>query len=142
MKGIKGYTFTCNDKRHTGQISGQFLFQGYIYLYLAQNKLPSNKSAIKIEVLTEKYTLLGSLLFKIASSPEKETVVLAILKVCADKIMMIYNSSLFAGHQGVIKTYLTINNKFFILNLIHYLHYYIKGWHIVIYTNLCTPKSH
>ena len=32
-----------------------------------------------------------------------------------------------AGHQGVIKTYLTISDKFFIPNLIHYLRSYIKG---------------
>ena len=38
--------------------------------------------------------------------------------------------SLFAGHQGVIKTYLTINDKFFIPNLIHYLRLYIKGCHL------------
>ena len=43
---------------------------------------------------------------------------------------MLYHSSLFAGHQGVIKTYLTISDKFFILNLIHYLHSYVKGCHI------------
>ena len=50
-----------------------------IYLYLAQNKLPSAKSAIrKIEALAEKYILLDSLLFKIISTPEKETAVLAI----------------------------------------------------------------
>ena len=37
-----------------------------IYLYLAQNKLPSSKAAIKkIEALAEKYILLDSLLFKI-----------------------------------------------------------------------------
>ena len=34
---------------------------------------------------------------------------------------------MFAGHQGVIKTYLTICNKFFIPNLINYLRSYIKG---------------
>ena len=34
------------------------------------------------------------------------------------------------GHQGVIKTYLTISNTFFIPNLIHYLRSYIKGCHI------------
>ena len=34
------------------------------------------------------------------------------------------------GHQGVIKTYLTMNNKFFIPNLIHYLRSYIKGCHL------------
>ena len=34
------------------------------------------------------------------------------------------------GHQGVVKTYLTINDKFFIPNLIHYLRSYIKGCHL------------
>ena len=34
------------------------------------------------------------------------------------------------GHQGVIKSYLTISDKFFIPNLIHYLRSYIKGCHI------------
>ena len=43
---------------------------------------------------------------------------------------MCYHSSLFAGYQGVIKTYLTISDKFFIPNLIHHLHSYIKGCHI------------
>ena len=37
---------------------------------------------------------------------------------------------MFAGHQGVIKTYLTTSDKFFICNLIHYLRSYIKGCHI------------
>ena len=46
---------------------------------------------------------------------------LVIPEVYADKIMTLYHSHLFAGHQGVIKTYLTINDKFFIPNLIHYL---------------------
>ena len=35
-----------------------------IYLYLAQNRLPSYKAAIrKVETLAEKYILLDSLLF-------------------------------------------------------------------------------
>ena len=43
--------------------------------------------------------------------PEKETAVLAIPEICAHKIIILYHSSLFAGHQGVIKTYLTIGNS-------------------------------
>ena len=78
----------------------------------------------------EKYILLDSLLFKIISTPDKESVVLAIPKICADKIITLYHSSLFAGHQGVIKTYLTISDKFIIPNLIHYLGSYIKSCHI------------
>ena len=66
-----------------------------------------------METLAEKYVLLDSLPFKIVSSPEKEVALLAIPEICADKIITLYHSSLFAGHQGVIKRYLTINNKCF-----------------------------
>ena len=100
-----------------------------IYQYLSQNKLPHSKMAIKkLEALSERYILLDSLLFRIF--PDKETAVLAIPEACTDKIITLYHKSLFAGHQGVIKTYLTISDKYFIPNLIHYLRSYIKGCHI------------
>ena len=102
-----------------------------LYLYLAQNRLPSSKSAIhKVETLAEKYILLDSLLFRLNTSQDKEKALLAIPEVYADQIITLYHSSLFAGHQGVIKTYLTIVEKFFIPDLMHYLHSYIKGCHI------------
>ena len=72
-------------------------------------------------MLAEKYILLDSLLFEIVTTPEKETKLLAIPKICADKIITLYHSSLFTGHQGVIKTYLTIGDTFSIPGLIHYL---------------------
>ena len=97
---------------------------------MAQNKLPSSKGAIyKIKVFAEWYILLDSLLFKLMIQ-EKETALLAIPEMCADKIIALYYSSLFAGHQGVIKTYLTTADKFFIPDLMHYLCSYIKGCHI------------
>ena len=71
-------------------------------------------------MLEERYILLDSLLFTIV--PEKETAVLAVPETCTDKIIALYHSSLIAGHQGVIKTHLTI--------LIHYLRSYRKGCHI------------
>ena len=55
---------------------------------------------------------------------------MAIPETCADKIITLYHSSLFAGHQVVIKIYLAIADKFFIPRLIHYIHSYIKGYHI------------
>ena len=86
-----------------------------IYLYLAWNMLPSKKAAIKkVETLAEKYILLDSLLFKLTTIPGKEAALLAIPEMCTDKIVTLYHSNLFAGHQGVIKTYLTINDRFFI----------------------------
>ena len=100
-----------------------------IFLYLSQNKSPSSKAAIRrVEMFAERYILLDSLLFKI--TPEKELAVLAFQESCTDKIITLYHSSLFAGHQGVIKTYLAISNKFFIPNLIHYLRSSIKECHI------------
>ena len=107
-----------------------------LYLYLTQNNLPSSKSAIhKVEVLVERYILLDSLLFKLHTSPEKETALLVIPEICTDQIITLYHLSLFAGHQGLIKTYLTIVNTFFILNIMHYLHSYITGCHICQLSN-------
>ena len=84
------------------EIQAAYLVSSYfkdIYLYLAQNKLPSNKMAIKeVKALAEKYILLDSLLFKIVSHPDKEATVLAIPEICADKLITLYHSSLFTGH--------------------------------------------
>ena len=99
----------------------------YIYLYLSQNKLPTSKTTIrKVETLTERYILLDSLLFKIA--PEKETTVLAVPEMCADKIITISFQSIHRASK-CDKTYLTIS-EIFIPNLIYYLRSYIKGCHI------------
>ena len=40
--------------------------------------------------------------------PDKESAVLAIPEICIDKIIALYHTSLFVGHQGVVKTYLTM----------------------------------
>ena len=62
--------------------------------------------------------------------PHKEAAVLAIPEICVDKIIALYHTSLFAGHQGVVKMYLMMKDKFFIPNLMHYLRSFIKGCHI------------
>ena len=74
--------------------------------------------------------MLDSLLFKLTTILGKETALLAIPEICADKIITLYHLNLFAGHQGVIKTYLMISDRFYIPNLMHYLRSYIKGCHI------------
>ena len=72
----------------------------------------------------------GYLCSRYRISSGKETTVLAVPEICTDKIITLYHKSLYAGHQGVIKTYLTISDKFYIPNLIHYLRSYIKGCHL------------
>ena len=115
-----------------------------LYLFLSQNKLPSKRPSIKkVETLAESFVLLDSLIFKLVMMPDKEAAVLAIPEICIDKIIALYHTSLFAGHQGVVKKYLTMKDKFFILNLMHYLRSFIKGCIYVNYLDLtnCQPDS-
>ena len=74
--------------------------------------------------------LLDLLLFKAVTTPDKETALLSIPEICVDKINALYHVSLFAGHQGVVKMYLTMKDKFFVPGLMHYLRSFIKGCHI------------
>ena len=79
-----------------------------------------------METLAEKYILLDSLLLKLVTTPIKEISLLAIPETCANKIITLPHFSLFTGHQGLIKTYLTIGDKLFIPGFVHYLRSYIK----------------
>ena len=98
-----------------------------LYRYLAQNVMPHKRhTSHKVEALAESFILLDSLLFKLVTIPDKEKTLLAIPETCADKIIELYHTSLFAGHQGVIKTYLTISDKFFIPHLMHYLRSFLS----------------
>ena len=107
------------------------LFFKDLYRYLAQNILPHKRHArYKVETLSESFILLDSLLFKLVMIPDKEKALLAIPEICTDKIIELYHTGLFAGHQGVMKTYLTISNKFFIPNLMHYLRLFLSACHI------------
>ena len=116
------------------EIQAGYLNSSYfkdIYLYLVQNRLPAKKALMKrVEVLAEKYIMLDSLLFKLTRIPGRESALLAIPETCVDKIITLDHSNLFAGHQGVIKTYLMISDRFYMPNLMHYLRSYIKGCHI------------
>ena len=100
-----------------------------LYLYLTQNKLPSSKNNIcKVKALAEIYIIFDSLLFKL--NLEKERILLAIPEMCVDQIITLYHTSLFTDHQGIVTTCLTMADKFFIPDLMHYLHSYIIGCHI------------
>ena len=78
-------------------------------------------------MLAESFVLLDLLIFKLVTTTDKEAAILAIPEVCVNKIIALYQTSLFAGHQGVVKKYLTMKEKFFIPNLRHYLRSFIKG---------------
>ena len=83
----------------------------------------------KVEALAESFILLDSLLFKLVTVPDNKKALLAISEACADKIIELYHTSLFTGHQGVIKTYLTISNNLFVPHLIYYLRSFLSTCH-------------
>ena len=114
---------------HAGSLTSSFFKD--LYRYLAQNMMPHKKHIrCKVEALVESFILLDSLLFKLVTLPDNEKALLAIPEACADKIIELYHISLFMGHQGVIKTYLTISNNFFIPSLMYYLSSFLSTCHI------------
>ena len=115
-----------------------------LYKYLAQNVMPHKRHARHmVEALAESYILLDSLLFGLVMIPDKEKALLAVPENCADKIIELYHTSLFTGHQGVIKTYLTISDKFFIPHLMHYLRSFLSACHICqLFRNDKPPSRH
>ena len=88
-----------------------------------------------------KYVLLDSLLFTIVTTQERETALLAVPENCVDKIISLYHTSLFMGHQDVVKTYLTISDRFFGPGLMLYLRSFIKGCHTCQLTKVDKPTA-
>ena len=68
------------------EIQASYLTSPYfkdLYRYFTQNKLLSKRSAIhKVETLAERFILLDSPLFKLETTPDKETALLAIVLGC------------------------------------------------------------
>ena len=102
-KVLKGTNFPLTIKEiQAGYLTSPFFKD--IYQLLAQNRLPSRRNAMcKVEMLSERFILLDSLLFKLITAPDREKALLAIPEECADKTITLYHASFFAGHQGAIK---------------------------------------
>ena len=101
-----------------------------IYNYLNSGILPSNKKKSKsVKNNAEDYVLIKNLLFKIVERKHEDDykLVLCVPDVSAHFIISHYHDSLVANHQGVIKTYYTIKDKYFIPNLFDKLVKYIQS---------------
>ena len=103
-----------------------------IYSYIARDKLPG-KQQIQRRVLGESanYVVMNKLLFMLEKLKEGKEWQYYPLLVIPEKfevnIFHMYHKSLFACHQGLWKTFLTIRNKFFISNLFAKLRMYIEA---------------
>ena len=129
-KVLKGMDLPITIKEiQAGYLASSFFKD--LYRYLGQNVMPYKRHVrCKVEALADSFILLDSLLFKLVTIPDKEKALLAISETCADKIIELYHTSLFVGHQGVIKAYLIISDKFFIPHLMHNLRSFLSTCHI------------
>ena len=86
-KVIKGTHFPLTIKEiQAGYLSSPYFKD--LYLFLSQNKLPSKRSSVKkVETLAENFVLLDSLIYKLVTTPDKETALLVIPEICVDKII-------------------------------------------------------
>ena len=102
------------------EIQAGYLSSSFSRTYLcAWHTISCQTKKHKVLSLSQNYVLLDQLLFKLIMILDKEKAMLAIPESCMDKIISLYHNSLFAGHQGVIKTDLTMTSKFFIPKLMH-----------------------
>ena len=103
-----------------------------IYSYIARDKLHGNQQTQR-RVLAESanYVVMNKLLFKLEKLIEGKEwqyhPILVIPEKFETNIFHMYHNRLFACHQGLWKTFLTIRNKFFISNLFAKLRMYIEA---------------
>ena len=106
-----------------------------IYQYITDGKLPTNGKAqncIRAEALN--YVVIDGCLFRIDTGKDKEKdKVNSLLLVIPEKyepiILHAYHDSLLAGHQGPFRRAMTINQKFFIHNLMNKVKRHIGACH-------------
>ena len=80
-KVLKGTHLPLTIKEiQAGYLSSPYFL--HLFLFLSQNKLPSKRSSVKkVETLAESFVLLDSLIFKLVTTPDRETALLAIPEI-------------------------------------------------------------
>ena len=71
----------------------------------------------QVEIQAETYFLPDLLLFRIQNFHDEQKAVLCIPEPCVDYILGLYHNSLFGAQQVSSRTFLTIKQNFFILEV-------------------------
>ena len=103
-----------------------------IYVYLSQNKVPVQMRRLaRVNACAYNYFLIDCLMFKLEPDETGEKVgKLCIPSSKVDMLLQHYHSSMMGGHQGVVKTLLTLKQLFFCPGLAEHVQAYILGCHI------------
>lgn len=88
-----------------------------IYDFLAHDILPSDRKAARtVQPQSEQYLLCNGLLFPIflhETNDAKLTLQVVIPDTMVDKIISMYHDGLLSSHQGVMRTYLTMRQYYY-----------------------------
>lgn len=103
-----------------------------IYIYLSQHRLPTLKKAVKnVLALANHHILLDRLLFRVTPLDNSEFhTQLCIPTSKVDMLLQQYHSSLIGSHQGITKCCMTLQERFYVPNLVNHIRAYITGCHI------------
>ena len=103
-----------------------------IYEYIRYNRLPTNQSkARQIQINSINYFTIGVILYRLI--PDKTGQMHPVMCIPPSKMDLIldyYHSSLLGGHQGMNKTLVTLQQRFFCPRMADYVRSYIIGCHV------------
>ena len=132
MKVLNNYEIPLSAKELTQEIKRSPFFKD-IYKCVTLNKVPSDlkgKAARNLQRESEMYIVIEDVLFRIRfpskNSPELD-LLLCIPERYIPYLLYYYHDSLLAGHQGVLRMYLTLRERFFVPNLFHCIRQYVAS---------------
>ena len=103
-----------------------------IYEYIRYNKLPTNQAKAKqIQINAINYFTIGVILYRLI--PDKTGQMHPVMCIPPSKMDLLldyYHSSLLGGHQGMNKTLITLQQRFFCPRMADYVRSYIIGCHV------------
>ena len=108
---------------------------GDIYKYLRDGTLPGGKRAQrKVQKESDIYAVIDDALFRIFDGitplyPNEPTLLLVIPRSFELAVLDQYHSTLFGGHHGVWKTFLTMRRDFYMHNMINKIRNFILACH-------------
>ena len=106
-----------------------------IYKYITKGYIPSSikgQALRKLKTECEDYLVIDDVLFRIMIPKDKSiepSLLLVIPESYVPTILYQYHDSLLAGHQGVTRMYITLQEKFYGNNLFNSIRKYVQSCH-------------
>ena len=129
-KVIHGYRLPLTLKELKASYTKSPFFKD-IYIYIARGYSPFKGYAQRtFKNECENYIIFDGILFKIIMGKAKNDeprLTMCVTEAYIPVILYQYHDMLLAGHQGVLRSYLTIKEKYFFPHMIMYLRRYIKS---------------